>query len=287
MWRDLSLIPALVIIAFPHAAFAAPLSYNRDIRPILSDKCFACYGPDAAKRQAGLRLDIRESAFADGAIVPRNPDQSEVIARIQSHDSGEQMPPPKSKLGRLFAKEIASIRQWIAQGAKYESYWAFIPLKIAKAAPPKAKSVPLALDSLVWSQLKRRNLKPQPQASRQTLICNLKQRGMLDDTLVVWGGEFGRTNYCQGKTQTNFGRDHHPRCFSMWMAGGGLKPGLVYGETDELGYNIAENGVHVHDFHATLLHLLGIDHERLTYKFQGRRYRLTDVHGCVVKDIVA
>jgi uncharacterized protein (DUF1501 family) len=118
------------------------------------------------------------------------------------------------------------------------------------------------------------------------LVQDLKQRGLLKDTLVIWGGEFGRTNYCQGKIQTNFGRDHHPRCFSLWMAGGGIKPG-VYGATDELGYNIAENGIHVHDFHATMLHLLGVDHERLTYKFQGRRYRLTDVFGNVVKEIVA
>jgi uncharacterized protein (DUF1501 family) len=118
------------------------------------------------------------------------------------------------------------------------------------------------------------------------LVADLKQRGLLDDTLVVWGGEFGRTNYCQGKISTNFGRDHHPRCFTAWLAGGGVKPGSVYGETDDFGYNVASNGVHIHDFHATLLHLLGVDHERLTYKFQGRDYRLTDVHGQVVKDIL-
>ncbi len=119
------------------------------------------------------------------------------------------------------------------------------------------------------------------------LLQDLKQRGMLDDTLVVWGGEFGRTNYSQGKlTPTNYGRDHHPRCFSIWMAGGGVKPGVVYGETDEFGYNVASKGVHVHDFHATMLHLLGIDHERLTFKYQGRYFRLTDVHGHVVKDIL-
>ena len=111
---------------------------------------------------------------------------------------------------------------------------------------------------------------------------------MLDDTLVVWGGEFGRTNYCQGKlTAGNFGRDHHPKCFTLWMAGGGVKPGISYGKTDDFGYNIAEKGVHVHDFQATLLHLLGIDHEQFNYKFQGRRFRLTDVHGRVVKDILA
>lgn len=120
------------------------------------------------------------------------------------------------------------------------------------------------------------------------LVTDLKRRGLLDDTLVIWGGEFGRTNYSQGKlTIDNYGRDHHPRCFSIWMAGGGVRPGMVYGETDEFGYNIVRNGVHVHDFQATMLHLLGIDHARLTFRSQGRRFRLTDVSGEVVKDILA
>ena len=120
------------------------------------------------------------------------------------------------------------------------------------------------------------------------LITDLKQRGMLDDTLVVWGGEFGRTNYSQGKlTPTDYGRDHHPRCFTMWLAGGGVKPGVCHGATDEFGYNVVESPVHVHDMQATLLHLLGINHERLTYKFQGRDYRLTDVSGHVVSALIA
>ncbi|MFT5127309.1 MAG: hypothetical protein ACI8W8_000912 [Rhodothermales bacterium] len=120
------------------------------------------------------------------------------------------------------------------------------------------------------------------------LIKDLEQRGMLDDTLVIWGGEFGRTVYSQGTlTKTNYGRDHHPRCFTIFMAGGGIKPGISYGATDDYSYNITENPVHVHDLHATMLHLLGIDHEALTYRFQGRYFRLTDVHGHVVKDIVA
>jgi hypothetical protein len=120
------------------------------------------------------------------------------------------------------------------------------------------------------------------------LITDLKQRGLLDDTLVVWGGEFGRTNYSQGKlTATDYGRDHHPRCFTGWVAGAGFKGGMSYGETDEFGYNVVENPVHVHDLQATLLHSLGIDHEKLTFKYQGRRYRLTDVHGTVVKDLLA
>jgi len=119
------------------------------------------------------------------------------------------------------------------------------------------------------------------------LIKDLKQRGLLDDTLVIWGGEFGRTVYCQGKlTKDNYGRDHHPRCFTMWMAGGGVKPGIVYGKTDDFSYNITENPVHIHDLNATILHNLGINHEKLTYRYQGRDFRLTDVHGNVVHDIL-
>jgi len=119
------------------------------------------------------------------------------------------------------------------------------------------------------------------------LVKDLKRLGMLDDTLVIWGGEFGRTSYTQGVlTPTNYGRDHHPRCFTTWMAGGGVKPGITYGATDEFGYNVIENPVHVHDLNATILHLMGVDHERLTYKYQGRRFRLTDVHGHVLHDIL-
>ncbi|MFL3657035.1 MAG: DUF1501 domain-containing protein [Opitutales bacterium] len=133
----------------------------------------------------------------------------------------------------------------------------------------------------------RSNSKKSDQAST-ALIKDLESRGMLDDTLVIWGGEFGRTNYCQGKmTKENFGRDHHPRCFTTWMAGGGVNAGYTHGVTDEYGYNLEQDGVHVHDFHATIMHLLGIDHERLTYKYQGRHFRLTDVHGHVVKEVLA
>lgn len=120
------------------------------------------------------------------------------------------------------------------------------------------------------------------------LVMDLKQRGLLDETLVIWGGEFGRTNYCQGDlSDKNYGRDHHPRCYTIWMAGGGIKPGMTYGETDEFGYNIQKDPVHVNDFHATVLHLLGLDHEKLTFKHLGRRYRLTDVAGKIVTPILA
>jgi uncharacterized protein (DUF1501 family) len=137
------------------------------------------------------------------------------------------------------------------------------------------------------------------------LITDLKCRGLLDDTLVVWGGEFGRTAYCQGKlTGDDYGRDHHPRCFTIWMAGGGVKAGITYGRTDDYGYNIAHDDgtpmspqptmdswtpgtMHIHDLNATILHLLGIDHKRLTYRYQGRDFRLTDVHGHVMHDLLA
>jgi hypothetical protein len=125
----------------------------------------------------------------------------------------------------------------------------------------------------------------QPSAA---LIKDLKQRGMFDDTILVWGGEFGRTIYSQGALRADrYGRDHHPSCFSMWLAGGGIQGGLTYGSTDDYSVNVAEDGVHVHDVHATILHLLGIDHKRLTYKYQGRDFRLTDVHGQVVTPILA
>ncbi len=135
----------------------------------------------------------------------------------------------------------------------------------------------------------KKQCKETDQASA-ALVMDLKQRGMLEYTLVIWGGEFGRTSYCQGKLRgNNFGRDHHPLCHSVWFAGGGVKGGMSLGETDDFSYNIRAGSpkMHVHDFHATLLHLLGIDHEKLTYKFQGRRYRLTDVHGHVMKEMIS
>jgi hypothetical protein len=137
------------------------------------------------------------------------------------------------------------------------------------------------------------------------LIKDLKRRGMLDETLVIWGGEFGRTTYCQGNlSRENYGRDHHPRCFTTWMAGGGIKAGITYGQSDDYGYNIADGDgqpifpqptkerwtpgtMHIHDLNATILHLLGIDHRRLTYRYQGRDFRLTDVHGHVLHDLIA
>jgi len=121
------------------------------------------------------------------------------------------------------------------------------------------------------------------------LIRDLKMRGLLEDTLVIWGGEFGRTPMVEASAALgrSMGRDHHPQAFTMWMAGGGIKPGVTIGATDELGFNVVEDPIHVHDLHATILHLLGINHERLTFRYQGRDFRLTDVHGHVVKDLLA
>ncbi len=122
--------------------------------------------------------------------------------------------------------------------------------------------------------------------AQAALITDLKQRGMLDDTLIIWGGEFGRTVYGQGGLQDDYGRDHHGRCFSMWLAGGGIKPGMTFGQTDDYGYNIVQDPVHIHDLNATILHCMGFDHERLTYRYQGRDFRLTDIHGRIVESIL-
>jgi uncharacterized protein (DUF1501 family) len=145
-----------------------------------------------------------------------------------------------------------------------------------------------------WDQHRNLNtqLKIQCQdtdAPSAALIRDLKQRGLLDDTLVIWGGEFGRTPFLQGKIEDTkgWGRDHHPYAFTKFMAGGGVKPGISYGATDEFGFNAVDKRVHVHDFQATVLHQLGLNHEKLTYRFQGRQFRLTDVHGHVIKDILA
>jgi arylsulfatase A-like enzyme len=129
----------------------------------------------------------------------------------------------------------------------------------------------------------------QTDQANAALIKDLKQRGLLDDTIVIWGGEFGRTPMVESDPDAgrSLGRDHHNKSFTMWLAGGGFKPGLTLGKTDDLGFNVVEDPVHVHDLHATILHLLGFDHEKLTYRFQGRDFRLTDVHGVVVKKLLA
>ena len=215
--------------------------------------------PDAEIRS---RIEHYEQAFAMQASVPEATDLAG-----ESQQVLDSYGPDVSKPG-TFAANCLLARRLAERGVRF--------IQLYHQDWDHHGGLPTALPKLCRET-------DQPAAA---LVKDLKRRGLLDDTLVVWGGEFGRTNYCQGKIQTNFGRDHHPRCFSLWLAGGGVKPGFVYGQTDELGYNVASGGLHVHDLQATLLHLLGIDHERLTYRFQGRRYRLTDVHGQVVQDVL-
>jgi hypothetical protein len=217
--------------------------------------------PDA---EITTRISNYEMAFAMQASVP------EVTDLSREPDSVVQDYGPDARTPGTFAANCLLARRLAERGVRF--------IQLYHQDWDHHGSLPGGI---------RRECLQTDQASA-ALVTDLKRRGMLDDTLVVWGGEFGRTNYCQGvMTADNFGRDHHPRCFSLWMAGGGVKRGFTYGETDEYGYNVVRDGVHVHDFHATLLHLFGVDHERLTFRHQGRYFRLTDVHGHVVKSILA
>ncbi len=214
--------------------------------------------------EIATRIAQYEMAYRMQQSVPELTDLS------REPDSVFELYGPESRKKGTFAANCLLARRLAERGVR------FIQLfhrgwdqhyKLPKALPGQARDV------------------DQPCAA---LIQDLQQRGLLDETLVVWGGEFGRTVYCQGKlAPDDYGRDHHPRCFTMWMAGGGIKPGISYGVTDDYSYNITENPVHVHDLHATILHCLGVDHTRLTFKFQGRHFRLTDVHGQVVKPLLA
>lgn len=189
------------------------------------------------------------------------------------------------------SKEADYIYDLYGEDARKPGTYAYNCLQARRLAEKDVKFIQLYHTG--WDQHGNlpRNIKRQAMDTDQAtaaLITDLKQRGLLEDTLVVWGGEFGRTSFSQGRlTANNYGRDHHPGCFTMWIAGAGVKAGMVHGETDDFSYNVIQDEVHVHDFQATLLHLLGIDHERLTFKHQGRRYRLTDVRGRIVKTILA
>lgn len=243
-----------------------PAGVSRDSRRLLLDRLKELHEfqyaqtPDAEIRS---RIDHYEMAFAMQSSVPEATDFSDEPRSVLD-DYGPEVEKPGT-----FAANCLLARRLAERGVRF--------IQLYHQDWDHHGGLPTALPKLCQET-------DRPAAA---LVRDLKRSGMLDDTLVVWGGEFGRTNYCQGKIQPNFGRDHHPRCFSVWMAGGGVKAGSVYGETCEFGYNIATDGLHVHDLQATMMHLLGIDHERLTYKFQGRRYRLTDVHGTVVPGIMA
>lgn len=242
----------------------------------------------------GMTRDLRRNTLDHIGELNRLHHQDfgdpETEARIAQYEMAFRMQTSVPELTDL-SKEPESTFELYGEDARKPGTYAYNALMARKLSEKGVRFVQLFhrgwdTHSGLPGQLRAR-CKETDRAST-ALIQDLKMRGLLDETLVVWGGEFGRTVYCQGSlSEKNYGRDHHPRCFSIWMAGGGIKGGTTYGATDDYGYNIAENPVSVHDLHATILHLMGIDHERLTYRFQGRRYRLTDVHGEIVKPILS
>jgi hypothetical protein len=215
----------------------------------------------------------------------------EIATRIAQYEMAYKMQTSVPELTDL-SKEPQSVLDAYGPDVKRQGSFAYNCLIARRLAERGVKFIQLMHAG--WDQHRNLNTQLRIQctdvdAPSAALVQDLKQRGLLDDTLVIWGGEFGRTPFLQGKIEETkqWGRDHHPYAFTLWMAGGGVKPELSHGASDEFGFNAVEDKVHVHDFQATVLHLLGIDHERLTYKFQGRHFRLTDVHGHVVKDILA
>jgi hypothetical protein len=243
----------------------------------------------------GMSREVRRGALDDLAALNRmhldTVGDPEIATRIAQYEMAYKMQASVPELTDISTEPKAILERYGPDVTRPGSF-AYNCLLARRLAERGVRYVQLMHAG--WDQ--HRNLTTQLEVQcRDTdqpsvaLIKDLKERGMLEDTLVIWGGEFGRTSFVQGDLgdRKNWGRDHHPRCFTIWMAGGGIKPGVTYGETDEFGYNVAKDPVGVHDFQATLLHLLGIDHTRLTYKFQGRDYRLTDVEGEVVKGLLA
>ena len=242
----------------------------------------------------GLDASARRQQLDDLAALNRlrlaDVGDAEIATRISQYELAFRMQSSVPELADLSGESAATLAAYGAEVAKPSSY-AYNCLLARRLAERGVRFVQLfhrgwdqhtSLPKQIAGQCRDTD---QPTAA---LIADLKERGLLNDTLVVWGGEFGRTVYCQGKlTADDYGRDHHPRCFTVWLAGAGVKAGHSHGQTDDFSYNITEGGVHVHDLHATLLHLLGIDHTRLTFRFQGRDYRLTDVHGKIVREVLA
>jgi uncharacterized protein (DUF1501 family) len=210
------------------------------------------------------RMDQYEMAFRMQATVPELADLSKEPAQIYERYG------PESKKPGTFAANCILARRLAERGVRF--------IQLYHRGWDQHNNLPSGIKSQCYDT-------DQPTAA---LLGELKERGLLEDTLVIWGGEFGRTVYSQGVlTRSNHGRDHHPRCFSVWMAGAGVKKGHVHGETDDFSYNIVRDPVQIHDLNATALHLLGLEHTRLTYRFQGRDYRLTDIYGNVVNQILA
>jgi hypothetical protein len=253
-----------------------------------SDAVLHLSNPEGMDR--GLRrtfLDRLGEMNQDQAGVSGDP---EIAARIAQYEMAYKMQMSVPELTDLGKEPAAAVERY-GPDARKPGTFAYNCLMARRLSERGVRFVQLFHRGWDQHRLLPQALPFQCQATDQpaaALVADLAERGLLDETLVVWGGEFGRTVYCQGPlTPEEYGRDHHPRCFTIWMAGGGVKPGMTYGATDEFSYNIAEKPVSVHDLHATILHLMGIDHTRMTYKFQGRHYRLTDVHGTVAKEILS
>jgi hypothetical protein len=254
-------------------------------------------GPDPVlylSNPPGISKEVRRKFLDDLAemnqLNAKEYGDPEIQARIAQYEMAYRMQTSVPELADL-SKESDKVLESYGPDARKPGTFAYNCVQARRLAERGVRFIQLFHRG--WDQhgTLPRNIKKQTEDTDQAsaaLIQDLKARGMLDDTLVIWGGEFGRTVYSQGRLAVDdYGRDHHPRCFTIWMAGGGIKPGVTVGETDDFSYNITRDPVHVHDLNATILHCLGIDHTRLTFKFQGRYYRLTDVHGNVVKQILA
>ncbi|HKQ91659.1 MAG TPA: DUF1501 domain-containing protein [Blastocatellia bacterium] len=254
-------------------------------------------GPDPVlylSNPPGVSKEVRRRFLDDLAelnqINARDYGDPEILSRVAQYEMAYRMQSSTPELMDL-SKESEKTLERYGPDARSPGTFAFNCILARRMAERGVRFIQLFHQH--WDQHlnlpmdipSRAKETDQPSAA---LIMDLKERGMLDDTLVIWGGEFGRTVYSQGKlTDTNYGRDHHGRCFTVWLAGGGIKPGITMGETDDFSFNIASDPVHAHDLNATILHCLGIDHTRLTYKFQGRNFRLTDVEGNIVKRILS
>jgi hypothetical protein len=237
----------------------------------------------------GMRRDYLDSLSKLNQLKLQEFGDPEIATRISQYEMAFRMQSSVPELADL-SKEPEHVFNLYGEDARKPGTFAANCLLARRLAERGVRFIQLFHRG--WDQHGKlpRDLARQCRATDQAsaaLVLDLKERGLLDDTLVIWGGEFGRTVYCQGRlTEDDYGRDHHPRCFTMWMTGGGFKPGIAYGETDDFSYNVTKDPVHVHDLHATLLHCLGIDHTKLTFKYQGRHFRLTDVHGEVVSKLL-
>ena len=253
-----------------------------------SDPVLFLSNPPGVNQSA--RREMLDDLGALNRLSLKQKGDPEIATRIAQYELAFRMQTSVPELADL-SKESSETFELYGEKAKQPGTYAANCLVARRLAERGVRFIQLyhrGWDHHLNLPTKIKQLANETDQATAALILDLKQRGMLDDTLVVWAGEFGRTVYCQGTmTATNYGRDHHPRCFSIWTAGGGMKPGMTYGQTDDFSYNITENPLPVHDLNATIFHCLGIDHKKLTFKFQGRYYRLTDVHGEVVKPILS